>query len=171
MTGSRTNSGRAGLVPVDRRVFLALSGIAALTALQGCMSVLDIGESGVDAASGKAHLGRIRSSHGLPPLAADPRLERAALEQSGFMARSGRMTHDTGFRRDFATRMKRNGIGGAAAENLAHGAFGPDRMFEMWMSSPGHRRNMLNPGFGRFGLAYTQEAGGKRRYWTLVLGR
>lgn len=146
-------------------------GIVAATALQGCVSVLDIGESGTDAASGAAHLGRIRTSHGLPALVADPRLERAALEQSGFMARSGRMTHSTGFRRDFATRMKRNGINGAAAENLAHGAFGPDRLFQMWMSSPGHRRNMLNPDFARFGLAFSGEAGSDRRFWTLILAR
>ena len=165
MMNDETNSGDTLL---NRRLFLALFGVSALA---GCASVPGIGDSGTDAASGKAHLGKIRSSYGLPPLVADARLERAALEQSGFMARSGRMVHDTGWRRDFATRMKRNGINGTAAENLAHGAFGPDRMFQMWMDSPGHRANMLNPDFSRFGLAYSQEAGGKRRFWTLVLAR
>lgn len=159
------------LIQFDRRWFLALSGAVAVTSLQGCMSVLDVGESGTEALAGEAQLRSIRTSNGLSPLVADRRLERAALEQSGYMAQSGRMVHSTGWRRDFATRMKRNDINGTAAENLAHGRFGVERMFEMWMASPGHRRNMLNPDFGRFGLAYTREAGGERRYWALVLAR
>jgi uncharacterized protein YkwD len=39
-----------------------------------------------------------------------------------------------------------------------------------WMTSKGHRRNMLDPAFGRFGLASAQDGQG-RKYWALVLGR
>ena len=49
------------------------------------------------------------------------------------MARSAEMSHRTGWRKDFATRMKENGVEGAAAENVAHGAMDPEKLFRMWM--------------------------------------
>lgn len=156
---------------IGRRRLLLAGGAGVLVALSGCGTMRETGESGTAGPAGEEHLRRIRTAHGLPPLRADRQLERAALEQSAFMARNASMRHSTGFGRDFATRMKKNGINGTAAENLAHGAFGVERMFEMWMNSAGHRRNMLNPDFGRFGLAYTREADGSRRYWALVLAR
>ena len=42
----------------------------------------------------------------------------------------------------------------------------------MWMNSPGHRKNILNPQFNRYGLAYVRDNnGGWGRYWALVLSR
>lgn len=154
----------------NRRVLLAGLASAGAVALYGCGSIRATGDSGGASAAGSRYLADIRSAHGLTGLSPDRRLEQAALEQSAFMARYARMAHDTGSGRDFATRMKRYGIG-TAAENLAHGRFGMDRLFEMWMASTGHRTNMLNPDFGRFGLAYTYDAAGERRYWALVLAR
>ncbi|MGE3369935.1 MAG: CAP domain-containing protein [Rhizobiaceae bacterium] len=146
-------------------------GIAAVIALPGCQSVLDIGPIAAEAETGETYLATIRSRHGLPSLSSDARLERAAREQAELMARSGRMDHRTGRGRDFASRMNDNGIEGAAAENLAHGAMPPAKVFQMWMDSDGHRRNMLDPRFSRFGLASAREAGSDRKYWALVLGR
>lgn len=156
---------------VDRRLVLTGIGATALLALAGCGTTQPTGSSAGASSEGSAHLRRIRERHGLPNLSADSRLERAALEQTAYMAQSGRMAHTTGLGRDFASRMRSNGIRGAAAENLAHGRFGMERLFEMWMNSAGHRSNMLNPQMGRFGLAYTYDASGERRYWALVLGR
>ncbi len=56
----------------------------------------------------------------------------------------------------------------AAAENIAYGRWGLDGLFETWMNSPGHRANILNPEYGRFGLASANGTDG-RRYWSLVL--
>lgn len=70
--------------------------------------------------------------------------------------------------RDFFTRMKKNGIGAPAAENLAHGRFDVARVIDVWMESPPHRRNMLDERFGRFGLGYVAQAD-DRRYWAMVL--
>ena len=50
------------------------------------------------------------------------KLEKAAAEQAGYMARASKMSHKTGWRKDFATRMHKNGVEGAAAENVAYGA-------------------------------------------------
>ncbi len=121
-------------------------------------------------ASGEMYLSSIRSDHGLPPLKPDARLEQAAAQQAGYMARAAEMSHRTGWRKDFATRMKENGVEGAAAENVAYGAMSPEKLFGMWMTSQGHRRNMLDPRFAHFGLASAEDGKG-RRYWALVLGR
>ena len=59
----------------------------------------------------------------------------------------------------------------SVAENIAFGGMDTAKVFSMWMNSAGHRRNMLNPAYSKFGLAYVREGGGgDRRYWALVLG-
>jgi len=152
-----------------RIALAAVLGLALLAA--ACQSGQSIGQAGGASVGGTGYLDRIRTSNGLKPLAADPQLEHAALQQAAYMARSGRMEHTTGRGRDFASRMDDNGIAGPAAENIAHGRMDFDKLFSMWMNSQGHRRNMLDPRFNRFGLAYAGEPGGDRRYWALVLAK
>lgn len=146
--------------------------MGALLLLAACQtSSLPGGGAGASAAA-LSHLAKIRTGHGLPALASDPQLERAALRQAGYMAQAAQMDHTTGWGKTFATRMKDDGIEGAAAENIAHGRMGLDELFAMWMASQGHRRNMLDPRFGRFGLAYVRDgSGSQQRYWALVLAR
>lgn len=88
------------------------------------------------------------------------------------MAAAGRMRHDTGLRRDFVTRMSAEGIRGISAENIAHGRFDTARVLSIWMNSSGHRANVLDPRFSRYGLAYAPDPTDKdRRYWAMVLGQ
>jgi uncharacterized protein YkwD len=137
--------------------------------LAGCQSSMFFGDVDGASTSGTTYLTSIRSSHGLSPLSPDPELEKAAERQARFMARAGKMTHATGLGRDFAARMSRTEINGAAAENIAHGGMSMEKLFDMWMDSEGHRKNMLDPSFTRFGLASAGE--GRDKYWALVLGR
>lgn len=133
------------------------------------MSALDIGAGGTGASSaGASHLDEIRRGNGLSSMRADSGLERAARRQAAYMASAGRMAHDTGRGRDFASRMRRDNVAPAAAENIAHGRMSVPRLFAMWMDSEGHRTNMLDPRFERFGLAYAEGESG-RRYWALVM--
>jgi uncharacterized protein YkwD len=82
------------------------------------------------------------------------------------------MDHRTGWGKDFASRVKANGISGAAAENIAAGRMDTARVLDTWMHSPPHRRNMLDPRFTRFGLAYVRDrSNGDWRYWAMVLGK
>lgn len=120
--------------------------------------------------SGFVYLSEIRASASLPALTPDPRLEKAAIRQAGYMANAGKMDHTTSRKRDFATRMKQDKVAAPAAENLAHGRMSTARVFEMWMASSGHRNNMLDARFTRYGLAHAATADG-RRYWALVLGK
>jgi uncharacterized protein YkwD len=39
-------------------------------------------------------------------------------------------------------------------------------MHDMWMASPGHRANILNPSYRRIGIGVTQDSSG--RYWAVV---
>lgn len=152
-----------------RRGLLRCAAALALLALAACQSqFLPVSGGGASAAAAD-RLAGIRAAHGLQPLTADSELEQAALRQAGYMARTDSMTHTTGFGRDFASRMSRTEINGAAAENIARGGMSLDELFDMWMRSDGHRRNMLDPRFSRFGLASAGE--GRDRYWALVLGR
>jgi uncharacterized protein YkwD len=157
-------------VPAIGRRLLPMAALCAALALAACQTGAPVGTSGGASVSGVSYLTEIRTSHDLPPLAYDARLEKAALQQAAYMARSGRMEHTTGRGKDFTRRMKKNGVDAPAAENIAQGRMDMEKLFSMWMNSSGHRRNMLDPRFNRFGLAYAGEADG-RKYWALVVGK
>ena len=150
------------------RAMIAATGVLALS---GC-AYFDAGlvtESDFASTSAASYMDAARRSNGLPDAAPDAQLDRAALEQARYMAAAGEMTHTTRRGRDFASRKKDNEIKGTAAENVAYGATDIGRVMQMWMESPPHRRNMLDPRFSRFGVASATDAKGKR-YWAMVLG-
>ncbi len=155
------------------RIIAAVFAIFAATVLlSGCQSISLLSIDGAGAnASAEEHLAAIRRSAGLSILSPDAQLEKAARQQAEFMAATGKMVHTTARGRDFLTRVRGNGIEGAAAENIAHGRFGLDGLFSAWVNSPPHRRNMLDKRFTRFGLASAKAGGGDRRYWALVLAK
>ena len=141
-----------------------------MLALAGCQTATMLSLPGVGASdSAEDILGKVRSSRGLSHLSPDRSLEAAAREQARLMAKAGRMAHTAARGQDFVTRMRRAGIDGAAAENIARGRYDLERLFLAWMNSRGHRRNMLDPRFTRFGLA--SAGNGSQRYWALVLAR
>lgn len=158
---------------MQRRQFLKLVSVGTVLGLAGCGTLdMKTGDGAGASASAASTLAGIRTAAGLPALATDRQLERAALQQARYMAASRSMTHDTSWGRDFASRVKKNDIEGAAAENIAEGRMSIERLFAMWMDSPPHRRNMLDGRFTRFGLAYVRDAKNPEwRYWALVLGK
>jgi len=151
-----------------RRRFILGSGIAGLAALASCRSVLPTVAGAGASAAAASYLDSFRRDAGLAPLAPHARLERAAIRQAGYMAVSGRMEHTALRGRDFVSRMHEAGIEPPAAENLAWGRMDLDRLFATWIDSPPHRKNMLDPRFARFGLAYAADGNGAR-YWSLNL--
>lgn len=63
------------------------------------------------------------------------------------------------------TRMRNAGYQGlGGGENIACGTDSPDRAFQMWMGSAGHKSNMLNPQWRSAGIGFS------RGYWVLDLG-
>lgn len=156
---------------IDRRRLLVLGSAAIVLApLAGCLSRGPSGESVRMSRDGTPLFAGIREANSLGAVRADRELETAAIVQAGYMAQSGRMAHDTGIGRSFRTRMGKVNTNGAAAENLARGRMDLGRVMDIWMNSPGHRRNMLDPKFSRFGLGYvTDPRDPAQRYWAMVL--
>ncbi len=171
MSMSRSDFSFPVLEPcLNRRTLVLGAGAFALAGLAGCGSLSRQGAGGGASTSASAAMAGIRNAEGLPVLSPDSQLERAALQQAHYMAASRSMTHTTGFGKGFPTRVKSNGIRGAAAENIAEGRMDVARAIDMWMNSPPHRRNMLDSRFHRFGLAWA--SGPDRpewRYWAMVL--
>ncbi|MBB5702343.1 uncharacterized protein YkwD [Ochrobactrum daejeonense] len=113
----------------------------------------------------------IRKAHGLPMMATDTRLEQAALYQAKRMASHGKIGHSVGWGNGFVARLRKAGIRGPAAENVASGQKDTQAVFDAWMKSPGHRGNMLDPTFEHYGLAWaTPESKPTYIYWAMMLG-
>ena len=98
-----------------------------------------------------AVVNEVRSGHGLRTLRVDPVLARVARSYSATMVRTDVFTHGAMFER-----LAQSGARGPAfGENLAWGV-GPHaaarRIVGGWMASPGHRANLLRPGWNRIGL-------------------
>lgn len=56
-----------------------------------------------------------------------------------------------------------------AGENIAVGYSTPEKVFQAWMDSPGHRANMLNPDFTMIGVGLVYDENSKSGYyWTQV---
>ncbi|AGF73248.1 CAP domain-containing protein [Corynebacterium halotolerans] len=81
-----------------------------------------------------------RATRGLDPLVQDSTLSENSRQWSGQMAGDGNFRHSTGWN---------------VAENIAY-TTAPDvdaaTFVDMWMNSPGHRANILNPDHTRIGV-------------------
>lgn len=150
---------------LSRRSFMILAG-GALTAL-----TFPVGISLAAGEDPTRLFNEIRKAHGLPAMKTDKKLEEAALFQARRMAAHQKISHSVGWGHSFGARIKKAGIRGPAAENLASGQTSTKDAFDAWMKSPGHRRNMLDPMFSRYGLAWaTPESKPHYIYWAMVLG-
>lgn len=93
----------------------------------------------------------VRAENGLRPLQVDGALTRVARAYSTTMIRRGVFTHGA-----FAERLAGSGARGPLfGENLAWGtgAYASARnIVRNWMNSPGHRANLLRPGWTRIGI-------------------
>ena len=89
-----------------------------------------------------------RSRYGVPPLALDPDLMQSARRHTAWMTNARSLQHTTA----------------AVAENIAMGQRTVGEVIQSWMSSPGHRANMLNGSYKRIGVAAYRTPGGTV-YW------
>ncbi|WP_293863052.1 CAP domain-containing protein [uncultured Alsobacter sp.] len=113
-----------------------------------------------------AAVSRLRTAQGLSPVTADPALVRLARQQAEAMARAATMSHDVGG--SFRSRLAAGGVKAArAAENIGAGQTSLAQMLADWMTSPGHRDNLMMREATRIGLASVQGPGGP--YWALVI--
>jgi uncharacterized protein YkwD len=113
---------------------------------------------------------RERARSGLPPLGVDPLLARAAQAYSTDMAVRAFYSHTSPegtqpWDRAAAAGSTRRSIG----ENIACGQRSAAEVVEGWMNSPGHRANILKPGFTHIGIGFAG-GGPAGTYWTQLFG-
>ncbi|MDT0482073.1 MULTISPECIES: CAP domain-containing protein [Streptomyces] len=113
---------------------------------------------------------RERARAGLPPLGVDPVLVRAAQAYSTDMAVRAFYSHTSPegtqpWDRAAAAGSTRRSIG----ENIACGQRSAAEVVEGWMNSPGHRANILKPGFTHIGIGFAG-GGPAGTYWTQLFG-
>ena len=93
----------------------------------------------------------VRADHGLRPLRVDGTLTRVARSYSATLVARDVFTHG-----NLGTRLGRAGAAGPYyGENLAwgKGSYATARgVVRGWLRSPGHRANLLRPGFARIGV-------------------
>ncbi len=114
-----------------------------------------------------------RVSAGLPALTANALLTQSAQGHSEAMAAGDFFDHInplTGLEpkdRITAAGYQWNAIG----ENIASGQTTPQEVIQSWMSSPGHRENILSPDFTEIGVGYFQKPGDTHAtYWVQNFG-
>jgi len=90
-----------------------------------------------------------RAEAGFAPLVRDSTLDSLAQEHCDYMKRVGNVNHDNFEER--AARIGRSYVG----ENCAGGYHDAESLVSGWLSSPGHKANIMNPYFVYTGLGYT----------------
>jgi uncharacterized protein YkwD len=93
-----------------------------------------------------AILNRLRAAAGLHPVAYDPDLSSWASQNNAAQCRRGIGHH----------------VNPCGVQNCGWNYANADAVAQGWMSSPGHRQNMLSPSITCFGIAF-----GPGPYWTL----
>lgn len=117
-----------------------------------------------------------RALNGAGPLKLNARLTRAAQNHAEDMARRDFVDHRSPDGRALQDRVASAGYPWRAiAENLAAGMSSPRSTVRSWMTSPGHRDNMLDRNYREAGIGYARPTGeGKRpryaHYWVIVFG-
>ncbi len=117
-----------------------------------------------------AQINTYRSSAGLPALTTNAKLTSAAAAHACDLVKMRKLSHRGSNGLDLSDRVKAQGYRYLMVnENIADTT--PSHpVAPLWYNSPGHRRNMLEPGITDVGLALVSGAG-NRQFWVMVGGR
>lgn len=108
-----------------------------------------------------------RGKVGCSPLTLNAKLSKAAQDHSADMASHQNMSHTGSDGSDPGQRITAAGYTWSAyGENVAYGYSTPEQVMAGWMSSPGHKRNILDCGFKEIGVGLAQPGS----YWTQDFG-
>jgi uncharacterized protein YkwD len=114
-----------------------------------------------------------RAAQGLHPLSVDHNLATAARDHSEDMGLQDYFSHTSLDGRTVPDRITAAGyFFNTYGENIAGGQPTPEDVVDAWMSSSGHRANILNQNFCDIGVGYAYLADSTyRHYWTQDFGR
>jgi uncharacterized protein YkwD len=112
-----------------------------------------------------------RVKAGCKPVRADPKLTAAAGAHSADMAARGYFDHTSPEGVGFTDRITRAGfVWTAVAENIAKGVPSAPEVMTNWMTSPGHRANIVNCGYLKVGVGVAADGSGAL-LWTQDFGK
>jgi hypothetical protein len=121
----------------------------------------------------------LRAQSGWKPVAAEPRLSAAAARFARYMAETDRYGHEADGRQP-AERAQAEGYDHClTAENIAFASSTrgfqaeelAQRLFDGWVHSPPHRRNLLDGDMTQVGMAVAQSPRSGRHYAVQLFGR
>ncbi|AWI29826.1 CAP domain-containing protein [Streptomyces tirandamycinicus] len=108
-----------------------------------------------------------RGKAGCSPVSVNAKLTKAAQDHSKDMAAHRNMSHTGSDGSNPGTRITRAGYNWSTyGENVAYGYETPEKVMAGWMSSPGHKKNILNCEFKEIGVGLAQPG----NYWTQNFG-
>ncbi|MBM6406001.1 CAP domain-containing protein [Phycicoccus sp. CSK15P-2] len=98
-------------------------------------------------------------------------LRRAARKHSHDMRTKNYFSHTSKDGRSPWQRIRAEGYEYGSAENIAAGQISAYRVVKAWMTSPGHRKNILNCSNKAIGVGVSRGPSAYRTYWTQDFGR
>lgn len=108
-----------------------------------------------------------RGKAGCSPVKLNAKLTDAAQDHSADMAGHRKMSHTGSDGSDPGQRITKAGYNWKTyGENVAYGYSSPEQVMDGWMSSPGHKKNILNCAFKEIGVGLAQPGD----YWTQDFG-
>ncbi len=107
-----------------------------------------------------------RSKENLQALNLHSKLSQAAAIRANELVESFSHTRPNGEK--CYSVFKEVGIGSyfSAGENIAAGQTSPEQVVSNWMSSPGHRANILSEKYRYMAIGYVETTTGMKRYWS-----
>jgi uncharacterized protein YkwD len=120
---------------------------------------------------------RARERHGIGQLHGNRRLKRAARKHTRYMKRHRCFSHQCPGEPSFVSRLQRVNyiVGGLrrwrVGENIGWGGGRrgtPRAIVRQWMNSPGHRANILDPGFRHVGVGFASGCSRGKRTGVMV---
>lgn len=117
------------------------------------------------------HINEVRCDEDLTPLIYNPTLFGVSQAHNADMSARNTLSHIGADGSSPSERLSEAGYDWRqSAENIAAGQLSVDAVFESWMTSVGHRQNMLNPDLREMGIAYLRDTSSDYgSYWTLNL--
>lgn len=119
-------------------------------------------------------INEIRASNDVGLLLIDEKLTDAAELHAAFMLQHNILSHSGRNESNFETRVRDEGYSySRAAENIAFGVATNEEVLDLWMNSPPHKDNLINPDFTQIGIGVApvlyQAPKDYQRYWSLSL--
>ena len=124
-----------------------------------------------------ARVNAVRRDAGLPSFVSSPLLDRISQQHAEDMLMRSYSGHRTPEGLGPSDRARADGYRAGIGENIVEQRFSVEEALEAWLGSPGHRRNILDPGCREMGLGlavgggYDAAPGGYRVVWVQSVGR